>query len=170
MNTLQNNQSAIARKYGLWLFVLFTAFFLVMRLAGLAHVYWLRSLNVVWLFLGIIAALRAVKRTYEVSIYENFFDYFKVAMRTAFIGIGLFAIALAVYLDLIDPAFMAELQAYESFGGLISPVSASFIIFIEGMASAFVCSYVSIQLLKTRMVEKPTETKAQHDEELRAAK
>jgi hypothetical protein len=170
MSTLRTKQTSIPRKYGLLLFALFTGFFLLMRAAGLAHVYWLRSLNVVWLLLGVFAAVKAYKKAYAVNVFDNFFDYFSVAMRTAFIGIGLFSIALAIYLDLLDPAFMAELQEYESFGGLVSPVSASALIFIEGMASAFICSYISIQLLKTRMVEKPTETKMQHDEALKASK
>lgn len=170
MKTEEGKIKDISRKYGLLLFVLFAAYFLIMRAVGLGHEYWLRSLNVVWLLLGIMGAIYAFKNQSENTVFDAFFDYFKVAMRTALIGIGFFALGLAVYLDLIDPAFMAELQEYESFGGIISPVSVSFLIFFEGMGSAFVCSYLGIQLLKTRMVEKPTETKEEYEKELKSVK
>ncbi len=160
----------IPRTYGLILFGLFTLYFLLMRTVGLGHEYWLRSLNIVWLLLGVFGAIRAYKKNSTASVFDEFFDYFKIAMRTSLIGIGLFAIFLALYLDLLDPAFMADLQEYESFGGLISPVSVSFLIFFEGMASAFVCSYLAIQLLKTRTVEKPIQTKKEYEQALRSSK
>ncbi len=170
MSTFNELNKTVPRKYGLILFVVFTAFFLIMRFAGLGHIYWLRSLNIIILLVGILGAIRSYKANSDANVFEDFFDFFKIAMRTALIGIGLFAIALALYLDLIDKAFMAELQEMESFGGLISPVSVSFLIFFEGMGSAFLCSYVGIQLLKTRTVEKPVDTKEEHRKEFNSSK
>lgn len=170
MSTFQEQNKTVPRKYGLILFAVFTTFFLLMRAVGLGHVYWLRALNIVILLLVILGAIRSYKAHSDANVFEDFFDFFKIAMRTALIGIGLFALALALYLDLIDKAFMAELQAQESFGGLISPVSVSFLIFFEGMGSAFLCSYVAIQLLKTRTVEKPVDTKEEHKKEFDSVK
>jgi len=159
MNDFNYYWRKIPNKQGLLMFAGLTVFFLLMRAFGLAHSYWLRALNIFVVFFFIRQAIMGYHKKIKASYYEDFFDYFKIGIRTSFIGIGAFAVFLAVYLDLIDPAFMEELQDQESFGGLITPVSVSFLIFLEGMASSFVCSYAIIQIKKSRTVEKPEEKK-----------
>jgi hypothetical protein len=166
MESLNSKWRSVSTKYGLLLFGAFSVYFLLMRFAGLGHEYWLRGLNIIWLLLAIFGTIRALKNK-QGSLAENFATYFRGAIRTSFIGIGLFAIILAVYLDLIDPSFMAELQEYESFGGLISPISVSFLIFFEGMCSSLICSYIVIQLMKRKTVEEPLKSESKYRQELK---
>lgn len=153
MNDFNYYWRKIPNRQGLFMFLALTAFFLLMRAFGLAHSYWLRTLNIIVVFIFIRQAIETYRSKIKASYYEDFFDYFKIGIRTSFIGIGLFAIFFALYLDLLDVAFMEQLQQYESFGGLITPVSVSFLIFLEGMASSVVCSYAIIQIRKSRTVE-----------------
>ena len=48
---------------------------------------------------------------------------------------------------------MNELRTMESASPYLSPVSAAGIVFIEGFGSAFIISYMAIQLLKKPTVE-----------------
>jgi len=157
MSTFDKYWRKIPNRYGYILFALLTVYFLAMRFAGLGHVYWLRATNLVIVFFIIRASILNYKKNSDASYYESFFDFFKIAIRTAFIGIGLFAIFMALYLDQVDLAFMEEIRTVEKISPYISPVSAAFLIFIEGMGSAFVCSYLAIQILKNRTVDRPIE-------------
>lgn len=133
-----------------------TAFFLIMRLVGLAEIYWLRAFNFVIVLIFLRNAIVSYKNESNTTYYDDFTDMFRIGVRTSFIGIGLFAVFLALYLDQIDKPFMASLAVKESFGGQITAVSAAFIVFVEGMVSALAGSFVLIQLFKAKTVEAHT--------------
>ncbi len=143
----------ISRNYGIALGLFLTAYFLVMRLVGLGHEYYLRVFNALILFMVIHQVITKYRNSMQEERYGTFIEHFKVAMRTAFIGIASFSVFLALYLDLMDPTFMGEIAEMESASPFISPVSAAGIVFIEGFGSAFVISYMAIQLLKKPTVE-----------------
>lgn len=155
MRAFDKHSRVLPNRYGLYLLVGLMVYFLAMRGLGLAHIYWLRSINVIILIGALYGSVIAYKQQASASYYEDFFDFFKISMRTALIGVGLFSVFLALYLDQIDRGFMEQLAQRESFGGMISPVSAAVIIFVEGMSSALITSYALIQVLKTRTVETP---------------
>lgn len=152
MQNFNYHLNRISRRNGVIMVLALIVFFILMRVVGLGHNYWLRGLNIIIVFATVGGAIKSFKNLSD-GAYEEFFDLFKVGLRTSVIGIGLFAIFLIIYLGFIDPAFMDELQQFESFGGVISPISIAFLIFLEGMGSSFVCSYLAIQLLKSRTVE-----------------
>lgn len=141
---------SITIRNGLIMFVFLTAYFLVMRLLGLGHNYWLRSLNILIVFGMIMNTLKVYKKRTGREYYEEFFDLFRVGISTSLVGIGLFSIFLLAYLGVIDPTFMQEIQAYRSETGLITPFMMSVLIFLEGMGSAFICVYLGVQLEKSR--------------------
>ncbi len=158
MSTFDKLSRTIPTKNGLFIFGGLTAFFLIMRLVGLAETYWLRAFN----FLIVIVFLRNAIISFRENSsesYQSFNTMFMISVRTCFIGIGLFAIFLAIYLDQIDQPFMDKLAVNESFGGQITAVSASFIVFVEGMISSMAASFVLIQLLKSKTVEAKTQKK-----------
>ncbi len=142
-------------RYGLILFACLVGFFLLMRLLNLANIFELRVLNFIFVFIVLRSAIHTFARKAQASYYEDFIDFFWIGMRTASVGIISFAAFMAIYLDLIDPAFMEILEREENAGGIISPVIAAFAILLEGMASAMICSFIIIQWRKSRTVEKP---------------
>lgn len=145
----------IPNKYGIILMAALIGYFLIMRLLGVGHEYWLRVFNAVILFFCIRGAIKAYKVRTSARFYEEFFDFFKIGMRTGFIGIAGFTAFVAIYLDVIDPVFMTEVRELETLSPYLTPVTAAGIIFIEGFGSSFICSYLAIQIMKRSTVEKP---------------
>lgn len=156
MSSFDKLSRTIPTKNGLFMFGGLTAFFLIMRLVGLAEIYWLRAFNFVIVLIFLRNAIVSYKNESNTTYYDDFTDMFRIGVRTSFIGIGLFAVFLALYLDQIDKPFMASLAVKESFGGQITAVSAAFIVFVEGMVSALAGSFVLIQLFKAKTVEAHT--------------
>lgn len=153
MDNFKKHGLRISRNYGIALGLFLSAFFLVMRLAGLGHEYYLRVFNALILFMVIHQVITKYRNTLEEEQYGTFLDHFKLSIRTAFIGIASFSVFLALYLDLLDPAFMQELIDLESASPFLSPVTAAGIVFIEGLGSAVVLSYIAIQFRKKPTVE-----------------
>ncbi len=153
MDLFKEHGLRISRKNGLLLGVLLIAYFLLMKVIGLGHNYYLRAFNAVLVLLMMQQGVKAYRQNLESEKYGTFFELFKLTMRTAFIGISIFSVFLAFYLDLLNPAFMAEIKTMESTSPYLSPVSVVGIVFIEGFGSAFVLSYLLIQAVKKRTVE-----------------
>lgn len=168
MSTFDRFWRTVPTRNGLFLFIALTAFFLLMRAVGLAEIYWLRSLNIVFVLIFLRNAIVDYKKKSGASYYDDFSDMFLIGLRTSFIGIGLFAVFMAIYLDQLDKAFMDQLAVMESFGGQVTAVSAAFIVFVEGMVSALACAFVLIQLLKSRTVEEPAKSEATLRKEARS--
>jgi len=153
MDHFKQHGLRISRNNGLLLAALFITYFLIMRSLGLAHIYYLRAINALFLLLMMRQGISAYRKKITDEKYGTFFDLFKLSMRTAFIGLAIFSVFLAVYLDALDPAFMSEIATMESTSPFLSPVSVVGIVFIEGIGSAFVLSYLLIQAMKKRTVE-----------------
>ena len=143
----------LSKLYGIALGLFLTAYFLSLRVLGLGHEYYLRVFLAFILFGVIYQVIRKFQAQFEAEKYGNFITYYRVAMRTAFIGIASFSVFLALYLDILDPAFMTEIKMLESGSPYLSPVSIASMVFIEGLGSAFVICYTAIQLLKKPCTE-----------------
>lgn len=167
MSTFNKFWRTIPVRNGLFMFLALVAFFLLMRAINLAGIHWLRALNVVFVFIFIRNAITSYHKKAGASYYDDFVDFFWIGTRTSLMGIALFSAFVAIYLDQFDTAFMKQLEVEDSFGGQITPVSAGVIVFIEGMASALICTFVYIQLTKSRTVEGPTEEKGSLKKEIK---
>ncbi len=167
MSNFDKNWRTIPTRHGLAMFGLLATYFLIMRFVGLGHVYWLRAINLLFVFFVMRSALRTYRMRSKASYYDDFSDFFRIAVRTSFIGIGVFSIFLAIYLDQLDTAFMQEILTEENISPYLSPVSAAILIFIEGMTSSLACGYILIQILKARTVEKPLDEKQDLRKEIR---
>jgi hypothetical protein len=152
MTEFDKNWRTIPNRYGIGLMLALIGYFLLMRALGLGHEYFLRAFNGVILFAILYGVIQEYKQMSSPK-YERFFNLFKIAMRTAFIGVAGFSVFIAFYLDLLDPVFMEELLQIEN--PLLSPITAAGIVFIEGFGSSFVLSYLAIQLSKKSTVDKP---------------
>lgn len=151
----------IPNRYGIILMLSLIAYFLLMRVSGLGHVYWLRAFNALILFGVLWVSIKGYKNQSDASPYDDFFNFFKIGMRTALIGIAGFAVFIAIYMDLLDPAFLEEVRQQEDLSPYLTPITAAGIVFIEGFVSAFLCSFIAIQMLKRRTVEKPVKDNGQ---------
>ncbi len=122
------------------------AFFLMMRIAGLAEVTELRSLNALIMFAGVFLTIRKFKN----SEMDTSFGYLSGIASGFFTGIVI-AISFSVFVGLymsIDPVFLAAIVTDDAQKEFLNPWTASMVIFIEAMASGMLFSYISMQYLK----------------------
>jgi hypothetical protein len=143
----------IPNRYGVLLAAALIGYFLLMRALGLGHVYWLRALNAFILFFTVRGAILKYRNESSDTMYDEFFNFFKIGMRTAFVGITAFAVFVAIYMDVLDPTFLEEVRQVEKLSPYLTPVTAAGIVFIEGFGSAFVCTYLVIQISKRKTVD-----------------
>lgn len=158
MNDFKKQQRNISIRYGLILFGLLMAYFFIMNAVGLGHNYWLRAFNFIFLFFTLRAAILKFKKQAGRNLYEDFFDFYKIGLGTALIGIGLFALFIAIYFDMINPGFLEEMKNIERLSPYLTSVSAAVILFVEGFVSAIICTYAIINMQKSRTVESTKET------------
>lgn len=155
MTETNTNWRSIAIKYGLILMGGLIGYFLLMLAFNLGHNYWLRVFNALILYFVIQAAIKKYKSVSKSNFYEDFIEFFRVGMSAGVIGILGFVVFIAIYLDLIDPAFMQEVKDMETLSPYLTPVTAAGIVLIEGVTSTFICSYLVIQFQKRSTVERP---------------
>ena len=169
MATSGKNLQSIPRNFGFLLFGLLLAYFLLAKLFGFAEVYWLRGLNLLITFFVIRAAIMRYRKQSNSNLYDQYFEFFWVGLRTAMWGVVLFSGLLALYLDQVEPAFMTQIAEGAPSGDFFTPVTAAGLVFIEGMSSSVACTLIILQVLKSHTVERPVETRAQFDRELHSS-
>jgi len=133
-------------KSGLLITAGLVAYFLLMRVAGLAEVTELRALNALIMFSGVYLAVREFKK----SNFGVGFDYLSgiaVGFFTSMVVAISFSIFVGLYVT-IDPVFLAAIVADNPQKEFLNPWTASMVIFIEGIASGFLFSYTAMQYLK----------------------
>lgn len=126
-----------------------TVYFFIIDLLGLSNILWLRVVNVLFVWYGVTRTL-----SYNVKHGKNDYGYNLVsAGATAFIGVILSTIGLVAYVHLRggDAYIDQHLSADLLFGG--KPTANQFCIgiFIEGMASALMVIFVSVQYWRSKM-------------------
>lgn len=136
----------IALRYGLWMFLGFTGFFLLMHLLNLSQNYYLRVFN------GVIHAgfLWVALRTWIREHPEPSDDYTSgvvAGMFTSLVGVIPFTIFMVLFLA-YNPAFLANIQSHSPIGQYFTPVTASLFILVEGIAMSLILSYVLVRLLE----------------------
>lgn len=141
-----NDPKRIPEDYGIRIAIGVTAFFLIMKFAGLFHYVELRMLNIFILVAGIYLALKKFKDTHGKHI--NYFRALIVGVVTGAVGSVLFAIFLFIYVHL-DNDFMLWLQQNEPMGRFLNPYIVSFIVALEGLFSGLLVTFVLINYLQT---------------------
>jgi len=135
----------IGIRWGIYTFLMLSAYFLLMKMAGLVHVLELRFLNVFIMFFGCYKAIRTARD------HTTHFRYFKglgAGSLNALVSSSLFAILGLLYITVIDPEFMQELKLNEPLGLYFNKYLAVIQIFIEGIASGFLFSFIIMQWMK----------------------
>ena len=127
---------------GLLIFAGISIYFLVMELVGLSHNFYLRFLNVLFVFYG-------VNRTIKQNVAEGKNDYLKNLLSaglTAFIGVLLSVLALLFYIYYKGgDAYIANLSEKFLFGGTGVNEYTIGLLF-EGLASGMIVVFITLQI------------------------
>ena len=121
----------IAFKTAIKAVLIYIFIFLFMKLIGLVHIYQLRYLNTLALFLSTQYALK------EISLKtDNNLEYLTglgVSTLIGFVSFSLFAFFMFFYLTFFDPALMQYFIEHAPFGRYLTPLNTCAWLVIEGL-------------------------------------
>lgn len=140
----------IAIKYGLWLFAGLTAFFLIMHFIGFSHNYNLRILNSVIHLTIIYLAIREYRHEHEASI-SNYLSGVAMGMYTSVVGVLLFTVFMFLFMTIDTNFTQGIIESFELSDTFIMPIGASMFIFVEGVATSLIGSYILTRVIDMRL-------------------
>ena len=143
---LFSDPKRIPENYGLKIGLGLIAFFLLMKVVGLVHVYELRFLNVIIQVAGIYYALKKFKETHGKHI--NYFRALVTGVSTGAIASLIFAVFLFGYL-MIDQNLMLDIIDKEPMGRYLNPYIAAFMVALEGVFSGLLFTFILINYITT---------------------
>lgn len=135
----------IALKYGLWMFLGFIAFFLIMHLFGLSQNYNLRIFNGVIHLSLIYLAIRDYYQEYGQNI-KGYLSGVATGMYASAVGVIGFSIFMVLFLA-FSPAFMQVIKETMPIGKYLNPVTASIFVIVEGTAISLIGSYILTRVI-----------------------
>jgi hypothetical protein len=144
MNNLKLSSSPVVR-FALLTTTLLCTYFAAMLMVGVAEHTSLRVLNMLILYWGIHQAIAAFKKDKGKSGYLT---SFAVGIKTGFLTTVMFSVAILLF-NIIDAPFIDKIIISGSLEGAGSIFEVIGIISIEAIGSTVVCTYVSLQWLKT---------------------
>src|SRR5690606_24340011 len=136
----------IPESYGLRIAAGLIAYFILMKLTGLAHHVELRLLNLVILVIGVYLALKKLREANEYRL--NYFRALITGFTTATIGSVLFAIFLFIYMK-VDEGMMQAIIEGEPMGRYLNAHIAAFIVALEGVFSGLLVTFVILNYVGT---------------------
>lgn len=136
----------IALRYGFWMFLGFTGFFLLMHLLNLSQNYYLRMFNGVIHIAFLWLALRVWYRDHH-EPSDDYTSAVVTGMSTSLVGVLPFTIFMVLFLA-YNPSFLANIQSQSPIGQYFTPVTASLFILVEGIAASLILSYIMVRLLE----------------------
>ena len=145
---MESNTSAkthISERYGLFIALGLIIFFFIMRIFGLLYVVELRVFNVIIMIVGIATAIKTLRKRHPEE-----FTYFKgmgTGILTGIIGAILFGLFVFFYVSFIDTGLMQNIVENEPMGRFMNPYIVSVVIVVEGIASALLVSFVTMNYL-----------------------
>ncbi|MEK6780291.1 MAG: DUF4199 domain-containing protein [Bacteroidota bacterium] len=144
--SLFTDPKKIPQNYGLKISAGLIAFFLLMKVVGLVHIYELRFLNVFIQVAGIYYALKKFKDTHGHHI--NYFRALVTGVATGAIASLIFALFLFAYL-MVDKNMMIDIIEKEPMGRYLNPYISAFMVALEGVFSGLLFTFILINYLPT---------------------
>jgi hypothetical protein len=129
---------------GVWTAVALIVYFLLMRLAGLAHIMELRLFN----FVILVFAVRWVMKLHA-KITESNYNYFEtlgIGCETVIVAVVLFSIFIFTYLS-IDHEMMTIVKQNSIMGNFLNPETAAIGVAVEGLSSGMIMAYIYLSYL-----------------------
>jgi hypothetical protein len=135
---------------GLLIFAGISLFFLLMKLIGQSNNYYLRILNVLFVFYG-------VNRTIKQNIAEGKDNYFTNLLSggfTAFIGVFISVLSLTIYIySKGGETYISNLSEKFLFAGT-SVNAYCFGLLFEGLASGMIVVFITLQIWRSKTMFK----------------
>jgi hypothetical protein len=139
-----NHAKRIPEIYGSFIAIGLVLYFFIAYIFGFLHIIELRMLNLFIMGAGIYYSLRQYDRTHTGSL-----DYFRalaVGVSSAFIGTSTFVLFLFLYLK-VDTSLMQSIIESEPMGAYLNEYIATFAVWIEGIFSGFIMTFILINFL-----------------------
>lgn len=125
--------------------LLIAGFFFVSKLFGLEKNSYLRAFNLVFVAFGTYLAIKEnVTKNGEISYFNNF----GVGIQTSTIAVIVSIIGLILYVEIINPSFFTVLSNSFLIAGTPSIQEFIMTLFIEGIASSVISSFIIMQYYK----------------------
>lgn len=132
-------------KNALLITLLIGTYFLLCKSLGLENNPYLRFLNLGFVLLGINLAIReSISKNKESKYTTNF----GIGIRTSAVAVFLSILGVIGYIQFINPNFLEVMNSSFLIGGNLSLAEIVITLFIEGMASSFIGSFVMMQFYK----------------------
>jgi hypothetical protein len=147
-----NDPNRISESYGIRIAVGLIGFFIIMKIAGLAHHVELRLLNLAILGGGVYLALKKFRQTHEDHL--NYFRGLVTGVATAAIGSIIFAFFLFIYMK-ADASMMQSIIDNDPMGRYLNAYIAAFIVALEGVFSGLLVTFVLLNWVNTDDVNDP---------------
>jgi hypothetical protein len=133
--------------FGLFTAGALIAYFVVMRMLGLADNLWMRFFNMFILLGGVIWSVNRYVRLTENNY--NWFNTLGNGCLTVIVGSGIFCVFMGIELS-IDKELMAVLHRDAWFGDFLTPITAAFALYIEQLAAGFILSFMLLSYVSHR--------------------
>ncbi len=140
----------IALKNGIYMFLSFSAVFLITHLLNLSGNYNFRVLN--WI-VQIIFIWKAIKEytnqhlDQEKQILDNYPANVTLGLFTSLFGVLPFALLMGIYLS-INKEFMDSIIASSKLGDYLTPFTAGLFLVSEGIIFSLIVSYILARVLQ----------------------
>jgi hypothetical protein len=135
----------IAIRYGMWMFLALTGFFLLMHVFQLSANFYLRIFNGV-IHMGILwFALRAWIRNHHDGV-ADITTGVGVGMVTSSFGVIPFTIFMAVFLS-FNPDLLLAIKSQATMGPYLTPITICFFIVVEAIVFSLIGSYIMLRIL-----------------------
>jgi hypothetical protein len=137
----------ISINLGLITGVCLIAYFLIMNQIGLSQMLTLRYFNVVILGAGVCIAINKVRNKFGHD--ELYLQGMGMGLFTSGIGTFVFALFMSLYLSYVDKTLLQHIKDTTYLGQYINGLAVFMIIFLEGMASGLIITFVAMQYYKS---------------------
>ena len=125
-----------------------SAYFLIINSLGLSNVLWLRMVNVLFVFYGVTRTLSSNVKEGKIGYGFNLLS----AGTTAILGVFISIIGLVTYIHIRGgDSYVGNLSADLLFGGKPTANQYCIGILFEGIASALIVVFVSMQYWRSKM-------------------
>ncbi len=122
-------------------------FFFLMKLLGLDDITELRVLNFGFVFWGVNSVIKEnIFKNNNTNYLQNLF----LGLFTSLASVFFILISFTVYLHYIEPSFIQVVEDSSLWGNDLTPTLIAVAIFMEGMASSVVCSFIVMQFWKNQ--------------------
>lgn len=146
INRIAKYPTRIPQIYGTLITIALILYFFIIYAAGFIYVTELRVINLLIQVAGIYLAIKQYRRTHEGHI--NYLRAMSIGVGTSFIASSTFVLFLFIYLYL-DPNLMSTIKTNAPLGEYLDPYIASFSVWLEGIFSGFMATFIIVNYVNT---------------------